>query len=410
MAVYAGESMPRYDVGATTRHCDLAYGARVANSHRSWLPSGPLLPIAGPLALAVFSVVGTIGAARGQPDRQPLDALAVGLVLAGPLALWWLRRTPVGVLWFVTAVTLTYLLRGYPYGPVIIAAVVAAFSAVVTGHRIAAWSAVAVLYVGHFALRAVFRDEAWVWGQGFDVGAWALLILVAGEFARVRRDRAAAARAVRMETQKRQANEERLQIARELHDTVAHHMSLISVQAGVALHLIDRRPEQAQAALTAIRDASKEGLAELRALVDVMRDDSRPAPRSPTAMLGSLGDLIDRSQAAGLRVTKRVEGAERSLPTAVELAAFRIVQEAITNVVRHSGASTAQITLGYGDQQLTVQVDDDGRGGEVGPDTHGSGIRGMRERTEALRGSLTVGPSPLGGLQVRAQLPTPSVA
>lgn len=408
--MYTRRSISRYDAGLMTWRASLAYGARVANSGSGPPRSGRLLAIAGPLALGVFSLAGTIGGAKGQPDRHPLDALAVVLVLAAPLALLLLRRSPVGVLWFVIAVTLTYLLRGYPYGPVMISAVVAVFAAVVMGHRIAAWLAVAVLYVGHLALRGVFRDEPWSWGQTLGVGAWALLILVAGEFARVRRDRVGAARAARIETEKRQANEERLRIARELHDTVAHHMSLINVQAGVALHLIDRRPEQVETALTAIRDASKEGLAELRALVDVLRDDARPAPRSPTEMLGSLGDLIDRSRAAGLTVTKRVEGGERPLPTAVELAAFRIIQEAITNVVRHSGGHTAQITLDYGERELTVQIDDDGRGGAVEPDSRGSGVRGMRERAAALRGSLTVGPSPSGGLQIRARLPTSSDA
>ena len=386
----------------------LAYGAHVAGSDSTRLSSPPLVAI-WPLALGLFQLVGTIGSASRQPDRHALDALAIVLVLAGPLALLWLRRAPVVVLWTVVAVTLTYLLRGYPYGPVMISAVVAVFSAVVMGHRTAAWLAVAALYVGHFSLRGVLRAEQWSWGEALGVGAWALLILVAAEFARVRRERAGAARAARIEAEKRQANEERLRIARELHDTVAHHMSLINVQAGVALHLIDRRPEQVEAALTAIRDASKEGLAELRALVDVMRDESGAAPRSPTAMLGSLDDLIERSRVAGLTITKRVEG-ERPLPTAVELAAFRIVQEAITNVVRHSGATTAQITLRYADRELVVQIDDDGPGGAVKSDPTGSGIRGMRERAESLHGSLTVGPSPLGGLQVCAQLPTPGPA
>ncbi len=389
---------------------DVAYGARVANSDNGRPPSGRLLVSVGPFALALFALVGTFGSAARQPDRRPLDALAIVLVLAGPLALLWLRRTPVPVLWFVILVTLTYLLRGYPYGPAMISAVVAVFAAVVRGHRTAAWSAVAVLYVGHFTLHRVFRDEPLSWSQALGVGAWALLILLAGEFARVRRERAGAARAARIESEKRQANEERLRIARELHDTVAHHMSLINVQAGVALHLLDRRPEQVESALTAIRDASKEGLSELRALVDVMRDRSGAAPRSPTAMLGSLDDLIERSRAAGLTVTKRVEGEHRALPTPVELAAFRIVQEAITNVVRHSGAETARITLAFGDQRLAVQIDDDGQGGVVEPDPTGSGIRGMRERAEALGGSLTVTPSPLGGLQVNAQLPTPGHA
>ncbi len=388
-----------------THGLDLAYRARVDNSAPSapqpWRPSA----VAGPLALAVFQVAGTFGASEGQPDRRAVDAFALLLVVAGPVSLLWLRRHPVAVLWFVNAVTLTYLLRGYAYGPVMISAVIAAFACVVLGHRASAWGAVAVLFTGHFGLRGFFRDEPWSWGQVLAVAAWALLVLILAEFARVRRERSIAARAARSETLKRQANEERLRIARELHDTVAHHMSLINMQAGVALHLIDRQPEQAQAALTAIRDASKEGLTELRALVDVLRDEEQRAPRSPTAMLGSLDDLVERSNAAGLVVTKRVEGDQRTLPTAVELAAFRIVQESITNVIRHADADAAQIELGYGETELDVRIDDNGRGGVVDAETGGSGIRGMRERASALHGSLTVGASPLGGLQIRARLP-----
>ncbi len=372
-----------------------------ASAPRQWR----LLAVAGPLALAVFQVAGTFGASEGQPDRRAVDAFALLLVVAGPVSLLWLRRHPVAVLWFVNAVTLTYLLRGYAYGPVMISAVIAAFACVVLGHRAAAWWGVGILFTAHFSLRGSFRDEPWSWGQLLAVAAWALLVLILAEFARVRRERSIAARAAESEARKRQANEERLRIARELHDTVAHHMSLINMQAGVALHLIDRHPEQAETALTAIRDASKEGLSELRSLVDVLRDEEHRAPRSPTAMLGTLDDLIERSNAAGLVVTKRVEGDQRSLPTAVELAAFRIVQEAITNVIRHAEATTAEIVLGYGEAALEVQVDDDGRGGVVEAETSGSGIRGMRERASALHGSLAVGPSPLGGIQVRARLP-----
>jgi signal transduction histidine kinase len=238
------------------------------------------------------------------------------------------------------------------------------------------------------------------------VGAWALVILGAGEILRVRRERTVAAWHARAETERRQANEERLLIARELHDTVAHHMSLINVQAGVALHLVDRRPEQAQTALAVIKDASKEALTELRALVGVLRDETEAAPRTPAHMLGSLDDLVARSSHAGLTVRKRVDGDVRPLPAAVELAAFRIVQEAITNVVRHSGARSADIALNYGADVLTVQVADDGTGGpRAGSLAEGSGIRGMRERAAALRGTLTLSAAPSGGLRLVATLP-----
>jgi signal transduction histidine kinase len=358
------------------------------------------------LALAVFQLGGTLGAAHRQSDRHDLDALAVGLVLAGPIALLRVRQHPVPVLWFVSAVTLGYLLRGYPYGPVFISLAVAVLCAVALGHRLAAWLAVGGVLAGHWSLRGVFRDEPWSWGQFFGVCAWALLLLAAGEVIRVRRERAQAARRVRAETERRQANEERLRIARELHDVVAHHMSLINVQAGVALHLVDRKPEQAQTALMAIKDASKEALVELRALVGVLRDETEAAPRSPASMLDSLDDLVERSAHAGLTVRKVVEGEVRRLPASVELAAFRIVQEAITNVVRHSGAQHADVRLDYRADVLSVRIDDDGRGG---PRAHamepGSGLRGMHERAAALGGRLTVGAAPSGGVRIEAVLP-----
>jgi signal transduction histidine kinase len=320
--------------------------------------------------------------------------------------LLFVRRFPVTVLWFTSAVTLGYLLGGYPYGPVVLSLVVAVFSAVVQGHRTAAWLALATVYVAHFAFRGLFSEQPWSWGQFAAVGAWTLLVLVAGEMVRIRRERTQSARRARAEAERRQADEERLRIARELHDVVAHHMSLINVQAGVALHLVDRRPEQVQTALMAIKDASKEALVELRALVGVLRDEKEAVPRAPASMLDSLDDLIERTAHAGLRVRKVVEGDVRRLPAAIELAAFRIVQEAITNVVRHSGARDAQVRLDYGSDVLSVRIDDSGTAGARAATLDpGSGLRGMRERAVALGGTLTVAAAPSGGIRVEAVLP-----
>ncbi|MGH3425016.1 MAG: sensor histidine kinase [Nocardioidaceae bacterium] len=365
-----------------------------------------VVAVAGPLALALFQTVGTFGAARGQTGRHDIDALAVFLVVAGPLSLLAVRRHPLPVLWFVSAVTLAYLLREYPYGPVFASLAVVVVVAVVLGHRYAAWAAIAAVVAGHFALRAWVLDAPWSWGQVLGVGAWALLILVVAEFVRVRRERTVTARRARAETARREANEERLRIARELHDVVAHHISLINVQAGVALHLVDRKPEQTQTALAAIKDASREALTELRSLVGVLRDEAEGAPRDPAATLRSLDDLIERSGYAGLTVRKRVEGRERPLPSAVELAAFRIIQEAITNVVRHAAADTATVTLDYREEELVVTIEDDGRGTRGAAEAAvGSGIRGMRERASALGGTLDVSDVPGTGARVRAALP-----
>ncbi len=357
--------------------------------------------------LAFVQVMGSIRAAENQPHTpRAVDAAAVVLLLVGPLALIALRRAPVAVVWTVATVTVVYLSAGYPYGPVFVSAVVASFGCVLTGHRVAAWAAMAALYVGMFTASPLLRDEPWEWGSPAAAGAWVLLILVVADVVRARRERAGQARLVQAETARRQAGEERLRIARELHDVVAHHMSLINVQAGVALHLVDRKPEQAQTALRAIKDASKEALGELRALVGVLRDETEAAPRAPVSMLDSLDGLVERAGHAGLRVTPSVEGTVRALPAAVSLAAFRIVQEAITNVVRHSGARSADVRLDYGADVLRVRVDDDGTGGAAASRfAAGSGLRGMRERATALGGSLDVGAAPAGGVRVEAVLP-----
>jgi signal transduction histidine kinase len=219
----------------------------------------------------------------------------------------------------------------------------------------------------------------------------------------------------------RLADEERMRIARELHDVLAHNISLINVQAGVALHLMDEQPGQSRSALVAIKQASNDALKELRSVLDVLRQGQEQPPRASASGLAHLNSLVAGASATGLEVRTRVEGTPRPLPAGVDLAAFRIVQEALTNITRHAGPATATVLVAYGDQELTVQVDDDGKGVEppsaaagqfrpadspIGSDRRSrSGIRGMRERAAALGGELTAGPRPGGGFRVRARLP-----
>jgi signal transduction histidine kinase len=199
---------------------------------------------------------------------------------------------------------------------------------------------------------------------------------------------------------------ERLRIARELHDALGHHLSLINVQSGVALHLNEDLPDQARSSLSAIKEASKEALVELRSVLDILREEGEHAPRSPTSTLARLEDLVSQAAAAGLEVRTHTEGTVRPLPFGVDVAAFRIVQEALTNVTRHAGEATATIRLSYGERDITVEVDDDG-GGPASRATVGTGrgIVGMRERVSALGGELETGPRPEGGFRVRARLP-----
>jgi signal transduction histidine kinase len=238
------------------------------------------------------------------------------------------------------------------------------------------------------------------------VAAWPLVLLGAAEAVRIRRVRAAEAARTREETALRRASEERLRMARELHDSLGHYLSMISVQSGVALKLYPGLPGQVAESLSAIRQASKEGLRELSSVLSILRQDGEPAPRAPPPALARLGDLFSHAAAAGMQVRAETSGTVRELPFGVDQAAFRIVQEALTNVTRHAGTNTATVCVRYGQHDLTVQVDDDGQGRRDGlPPPGGSGIAGMRERVAALGGQLHAGPRPEGGFRVTATLP-----
>jgi signal transduction histidine kinase len=238
------------------------------------------------------------------------------------------------------------------------------------------------------------------------LGAWLLVLLVVCEAVRARRERIVEVRRQRELQARRRADEERLRIARELHDVLAHSISLINVQSGVALHLLDQHPEQARTALSAINEASSEALREVRSVLGVLRGDGERPPRGPTAGLASLDELVARTRTAGIEVSLEVEGFKRPLPKSLDLAAFRIVQESLTNVVRHSSAGAVTVHLDYEPDALTVQIDDDGSGPRADADSDGSsGIPGMRERAAALGGELRAGAGPAGGFRVRARLP-----
>ncbi|HZI45418.1 MAG TPA: sensor histidine kinase, partial [Ilumatobacter sp.] len=207
--------------------------------------------------------------------------------------------------------------------------------------------------------------------------------------------------------------EERLRIAQELHDVVAHSMSVIAVQAGVGAHVLDERPEQARAALEAISATSRGTLTELRRLLGVLRDSDGVRSHAPAPGLSDLTQLVDDVRTAGVPATLHVEGHPGPVQAGVELSAYRIVQEALTNVIKHAGKPTrVDVTVRYSPYALTVEVVDDGRGvaaqsrnGDAAFDGSGHGVIGMRERVDVWGGELTVGPAPGGGYRVRAQLP-----
>jgi signal transduction histidine kinase len=225
-----------------------------------------------------------------------------------------------------------------------------------------------------------------------------------GSFVRTRRARFAEFRAEAQRRRKAAEQRERVRIARELHDVIGHALSQINVQASVGLHLMDRDPEQARTALGSIKETSKTALDEVRSVLGVIRDGE--APLAPQAELAELPRLIAGVRSPGLEpeLVDRLESAPRR---AVQFAAYRIAQEALTNVVRHAGAARAIVTLDRAGDDLVLTVDDDGAGFD---DHEGSGILGMRERAALLGGSVEIGASPIGGTRVTARLPWGGVA
>jgi len=368
------------------------------------------------LAVAVTGVqiAAVLLAGRDQPERTPLDVFGAGLLAAGGLVLAVRRRHPVVVLWVVVASTLAYSLTDFPAGGVVLPLIVAFFTAQTSGHRVAGFGAIALMYVTFVwngALMGTEPGPSLV--EAVAIAAWMLVLVAVAEIVRVRRayvgevrERAREAERARAEEALRRQGEERLRIARELHDVLAHNISLMNVQASTALHLLDERPQQARPALMAIKQASGEALGELRSVLDALRQAGEAPPRTPAPGLSGLGELVSQAATAGLPVETIVEGVARPLPARVELAAFRICQEAVTNVIRHAGPASAWVRLAYGEGELVVQVDDDGRGAASnGSGGGGNGLPGMRERAAALGGSVETGPRPGGGFRVRARLP-----
>ena len=357
--------------------------------------------------LAVVLPVITYFAAQHQGGHRPFDAAAVALVMASAGTLALRRQHPVAALAVIFGATLIYFGLGYADGPIWLALIIAYYTATTCGHRVAAGIAAAAGFAIFPWLDYLLRNRPAPSAAGLaGLAAWLLVVLGAGEAARIRRERTAAAARIRAEEARRRASEERLRMARELHDSLGHYLSLISVQSGVALTLNQQLPEQARAALAAVKQASKDALGELRSVLEILRQDGEPAPRTPTSTLARLDDLVSQASAPGLDVRAETQGTVRPVPFGADAAAYRIVQEALTNVARHAGPATATVRVTYGERDLTVQVDDDGRGpASRQRPASGSGIAGMRERATTLGGELYAGPRPGGGFRVQARLP-----
>jgi signal transduction histidine kinase len=370
------------------------------------------------LVIAFCQIVGTIDYSSDQTSPWALDGFAYVLLSIGPVALLFRRRWPEATLVVAFAAAAGYAATGYPRGPIGYPAFALALGTVIMmGSRRVAWGALPVVFLAFALLPSVTPDQVEEKRNFFDealVLVWLPFVAGGSELARVRGERRVERARAEQQEARRRASEERLRIARELHDVLAHNISLISVQSGVMLHLLDERPDRVRAALEAINEASEEALRELRSVLDVLSgglgEDGASgewAPLAPTAGLGDLDGLVRRTRAAGVDVHVVVEGHAEALPTEVDLAALRIVQEALTNVVRHAGRDVrAAVRVAYSSVELVVQIDDDGAGASRSPALGaGRGIAGMRERVNALGGTVEAGPRVGRGFRVRARLP-----
>jgi signal transduction histidine kinase len=353
----------------------------------------------------------------------PAWSVTLGLLLgAGAIATRRLWPEPM-LVWGSLVLALTTLLTIFPLQMVALAFVLYAATQRLP-LRESAWLLAGTLVIaaagltGHLSLRpgrVVFFSPAPVLAQlGTVAAGWALGVLVGQQrrYATAMRAQAEQRAAAEVAEAKRALSDERLRIARELHDVLAHSMSLIAVQAGVANHVAAERPDEAQRALTAIEDTSRGALRELRALLGVLRTpEGHTAESEPTPGLADLDALLTRTADAGVRV-ELVQSGERppSLPAGLQLALYRVVQESLTNVVKHAGTDHCRVALGFTPAAATVEITDAGAGpydfGQIGAPGHqGHGIAGMRERVTMYGGELHAGSLPAGGFRVTAGLP-----
>ena len=363
-----------------------------------------------PIPIIAVGMVGTSHIAAESGER-PVDALTFIVVGMAGGSLLARRRWPLVMLLVVAAALAVYTAREYPGGPVYLTGPVALYSFATANERRVAYVAAGAMTAMLMAVRLVTRPS--LGGDDLLLLAWAAAAVLAADAMRGRRERAAAALERRRymdehregETKRRLA-EDRLQIARDLHDSVAHSMATINVQAGAASRVIGRDPQQATEALEAIRIASRDVLNELAAMLDLLREGDA-ALRQPTPDLGQLGALVASSRRAGLDVAVTAEGDLGEISPAISTTAYRIVQEALTNVIRHSGTDRATVTVSRQQGQgLDVEVADLGAG-LASPANEGSGMGlvGIRERAAVTGGSCEVGPRPEGGFRVRVTWP-----
>jgi signal transduction histidine kinase len=391
------------------------------------------------LALALALAAYYVGSLIPVTSQLNLPVAAFVLVVLQALPLTWRRRWPVPVLFAVGIPSQLYAILGIPYGDVPFGPMIAYYTVMDRSSTRTRWAISLLVVVGLIRVQFLPYHTAYSLFTGlleFGVAG------IAGTFSRTHRayTREVEARAERAEAERDRevalaAAQERTRIARELHDVVAHHVSLMAVQSEAAASLLPGRPAEAGKSVQIIGDTAREALTELRRLLGVLRGPPGPEDRqpitAPSPSIGELDEVLVQVRQAGIAVDLRVEGNPSKLAPGVDLTAYRIVQEALTNTVRHSGACTAVVTVSYEPGYVTVSVTDTGHGpvavavrqqaepaaaaarnGSNGSKPRpggpgGFGLAGIAERVASCGGSLTVGPGRSGGFAVTARLPTP---
>ena len=368
--------------------------------------------------LAIGLVVGVVVLAttHGTPHAAPLDVTATLVAAVACLVLALRRRWPLHTFLVSSVAAETYLVFNHKTanGTLILAApLIALYTVAESASRRRALT-IGVLAVSAFAgLHMLVKPASWLGAENLALAALGGLAVAAGDGARSRREYLAEveARALRAERDRdadarRRVTDERLRIARDLHDAVGHQLALINVQAGVAAHLLDARPGEAREALSHVRHASRTALGELRDTIGLLRQPGdQLAPVEPVPGLTGLPDLLDTFRRSGLAVSASGVGDASDLPVPVDLTAHRVVQEALTNVCKHAGAVAVHLLLRRTDEALTIRVENAPGTPARGAAAAGLGLVGMRERVTALGGSLEAGPRPGGGYRVTVVLP-----
>ncbi|HSB85409.1 MAG TPA: sensor histidine kinase [Ilumatobacteraceae bacterium] len=375
------------------------------------------------LVAVVVAVLAVVEVAQTSADELPgqrsADWLAYALVIAGSVSLAWRRRVPIVVFAIVAGALSAFWLRDHGATLAVLGLPAVYAVAAHEEHRTRAWWA---LIVGCSALMAIAgvsvldEPEGFAYLKALSIAAFLAGAIAAGVVIRNRERifvdterRAAAAEADRLAAAERAAVTERSRIAREMHDVVAHGMSVVAVQAAAGREIVHVNPDKAADVFASIEKVGRESLAELRRMLGVLRDTTEhDASLTPQPGIADIASAVEQSSTTGIATELLVEGPQRAVAPGVELAAFRIVQEALTNVRKHAGPSaSATVRIKYEPQALIVEVTDDGCGAATSLSQTGTGhgLIGMRERVEIYGGELTAGPRLGGGYAVRARLP-----